>query len=334
MEPIMHPVRKSTCPRVLPLAVVLAVYMAVPHLAVAQSYPSRPVRVIVPFAPGGPNDLFARIVSAGLSQRFGQQFYVENIAGASGNIGTAQAAKAASDGHTLLIAASAFVITPSLFASVPYDPVKDFEPVTLAVTSPHVITVTPSVPAKSLTELVALIRSSPGKYNFAHGGAGVPAHLLGEKFRLTTGLDIVAVPFNGGGPAVASVIGGHTPIGFSALAPAAALIAGGQLRALAVTSKARSKLLPDVATTEEAGYPDIVGDLWVGVLLPARTPKEIVTTLHREIAAILGKPDTVEKLAAVAFEPVASTPEAFASVIKTELESWRKVIQAAKVKAP
>ena len=245
----------------------------VPQAAMAQAYPARPVRMIVTFAPGGTVDVFARIAAEKLSQKLGQNFYVENIAGASGNIATAQAAKAAPDGHTLLMAFSTFVINPSLFATVPYDPLRDFEPVTLAVASTHVITVTPSVPAKTMQELVAAIRATPGKYNFAHGGVGTPAHLLGEQFRTSLNLDIVAVPFNGAGPAIASVIGGHTPIGFGTMASSVAQVQGGQIRALAVTAKARSQLLPDVPTTAEAGLPDIAGDIWVGVMAPAKTPQ-------------------------------------------------------------
>lgn len=300
--------------------------------ASAQSYPSRPVRLVVPFAPGGTVDVFGRIVAEKLTQRLGQNFYVENIAGASGNIATGQVAKAPPDGQTILLAFSTLAINPSLFASVPYDALKDFEPVTLAVSSTHVITVTPTVPAKSLKELVDVIKANPGKYNFAHGGAGTPAHLLGEQFRTSLGLDIVAVPFNGAGPAITSVIGGHTPIGFSTITSASSQITGGQLRALAVTSKARSKQLPDVPTTPEAGFPEIVGDIWIGALVPARTPKEIVALLHREFAAVIADADTQERLTKVGFDPVASTPEAFRQQIETELVTWRKVIQASNLK--
>lgn len=299
----------------------------------AQQYPSKPVRMIVPFGPGGTVDVFARIVAEKLSQRMGQNFYVENVAGASGNIATAQAARSEPDGHTLFMAFSTYVVNPSLFASVPYDALKDLLPVTLAVSATHVITVTPSVPVKSLKELVDVVKANPGKYNFAHGGAGTPAHLLGEQFRLAHVPDMVAVPFNGAGPAIASVIGGHTPVGFSTLASAVSQIEGGQLRALAVTSKARSSQLPNVPTTTEAGFPEIVGDIWVGVMAPARTPPEIIGRLHREFTDIIGQADTRERLAKVGFDPVASTPEAFGRQIAAELDSWRKVIQDAKIKA-
>ncbi len=298
------------------------------------NYPERPVRIVVPFAPGGSVDVFARIAVDKLSQKTSKQFYIENVAGASGNIGAGQVAKAAADGHTVLFAFSSFVVNPSLFASVPYHALNSFEPVTLAVTATHVVTVTPTVQAKSVAELVSLIKATPGKFSFAHGGAGTPAHLLGEQFRLKVGLDMAPVPFNGAGPAVQSVIGGHTQIGITAISPAAPHIAAGTIRAMAVTSKARTRFLPNVPTMVEAGYPDIVGDLWVGVLVPKGTSKDIVAFLHRELSGVLAQKDTQERLSAVGFDTVGSTPEAFGKQLAAELESWRAVIQAAKLKAP
>jgi tripartite-type tricarboxylate transporter receptor subunit TctC len=297
------------------------------------SYPSRPVRLIVTFAPGGTVDIFARIVAQKLSEQHGKQFYVENVAGATGNIGTAQAAKAAPDGHTILFVFSSYVVNPSLFARVPYDAVKDFEPVTVAVASPHVLTIHPSLPAKTAKELVDLIKSNPGKFSYASGGVGTQAHLLGELLRLSLGLDLVHVPFNGAAPAVASVVGGHTPIGFSTLASAASYIKAGNILALGVTSKTRFQLLGEVPTMAEAGYPQIEGDGWVGVLVPAGTPKEIVGLLHREIAKVIALPDVVERLPTLGYYAVASTPEEFAERIKTEIELWGNVIRDAKIKA-
>jgi tripartite-type tricarboxylate transporter receptor subunit TctC len=307
--------------------------LALPWFAWAQAYPARPVRVIVPFAPGGTVDIFARLTTQKLGEHLGKQFYVENIAGATGNIGTGQAAKAAPDGHTILFAFSSFVVNPSLFAKVPYDPLKDFAPITLAVASTHVLTINPSVAARTLDDLVALVKANPGKYSFASGGTGTQAHLLGEQLRLSLGLDLVHVPFNGAGPAIAAVAAGHAPMGFSTLASAAAQISAGQVRALAVTSKARSQLLPSVPTTAEAGYPDIEGDGWVGVFASAGTPKDIITLLHREIVKIIALPEMKERLPTLGFEPVANTPEEFVERIKVELETWGKVIQAANIKA-
>jgi tripartite-type tricarboxylate transporter receptor subunit TctC len=304
-----------------------------PRLASTQSiYPSRPVRVIVPFPPGGAGDIFARPVAQKLGERLGKPFYVDNIAGAGGNAGTGQAAKAAPDGYTVLFAFGSFAVNPSLYAKVPYDPHKDFEPVTLAVAITTALTVNPSVPAKTVKELIDLIRANPGKYSFASPGLGTQPHLTGEQLRLSLALDLVHVPFTGAGPSNTSVVAGHTPIGFSTLAAAVPLITDGKLRVLAVTSKTRSQTLPDVPTMSESGYPDIAGDSWIGVLVPAKTPKDIIGALHREIVQIIGQPDMRERLVTLGYEPVASTPEEFAQFIKTELETWGKVIRAADIK--
>jgi tripartite-type tricarboxylate transporter receptor subunit TctC len=298
----------------------------------AQAYPARAVRMIVPFGPAGPTDAAARLLAQSLSDHFGKQFYVENVPGASANIGTGQAARAAPDGHTILVTVNNLVINPSLFKTVPYDPYRDFEPVSLAVTFASSLTVHPSVPATSVQELVALIRANPGKYNFASPGLGTPSHLLGEQFRVSAGLDILHVPFGGSGPAIASAVGGHTPICFAGVAAAEPQVKDGRLRALAVLSKKRSRGLPDTPTMAEAGYPDIEGDGWVGALLPAHTPKEIVAMLHREIARIVALPDMAERLSALGLDPVGTTPEAFATQIRVEGEKWARIIQAANIK--
>ena len=302
-------------------------------MARAQAYPTRPVRAVVAFAPGGVTDTFARLMAQKLTEQLGKQVYVENIAGASGNIGTGQVAKAAPDGHTILFAFSSHVVNPTLFARVPYDPIKDFDPVTLAVASTTVLTVNPSVPAKTVKELVDLIKANPGKYSFGSAGAGTQAHLAGELFRLSLGLDLVHVPFGGGGPAVAAVVAGHTPISF--VSPQAAMqhVREGTVRALAVTSKTRSQIFPNVPTMAEAGYPEIEGDGWVGILVPAGTPAEIIAILYRDSAKILAQPDMKERLAALGYDVVASTPKEFAARIAVEIEMWAKVIWAANIKA-
>jgi len=316
--------------RVAATAVALA---AVSPITMAQSkYPTRPVRVIVPFPPAGAVDVVARPLIQKLSERLGQQFYVENIAGAGGNIGTGQAAKAPADGHTILMAFSSYVVNPTLYDKLPFDPDRHFDAVTLAAITPTTLIVNPTVPAKSVKELVDLIRTSPGKYSFAHAGLGTQGHLTGEQLRLKLSLDLVPVPFGGGGPTVVSVLGGHTPIGFVALGPAAPNIKDGKLRALAVTGKARSAVLPDVPTMAESGYPDIVGDNWVGVLVPAGTPSEITTLLHREIVQILRDPEMEGHLAALGYESVASTPGEFSELIRAETEMWGKVIKATNIK--
>jgi tripartite-type tricarboxylate transporter receptor subunit TctC len=289
------------------------------------------VRIIVPFQPGGSTDIFARLAAQKLTEHFGKQFYVENIAGATGNVGTAQAARAAPDGHTLLIAFSSYVVNPTLFAKLPFDPDTDLVPVTLAVSAPNLVTVNPSLPARNLKELVALIKANPGKYTYTSGGVGTQGHLLGEMLRLSQALDIVHVPFNGAAPAIASAMAGHTPIAWSTIASAAQALETGQLRPLAVASKRRSQLLSDVPTTAEAGYPDIQGDSWVGLLAPAGTPNEIIGAVQREIAAIIALPEVKERLPTLGFEAVASTPEEFAIRIKVETEIWGKVIRAANI---
>jgi tripartite-type tricarboxylate transporter receptor subunit TctC len=316
----------------LHLAAGAAAPPVVSRIARAQAYPTRPVRAVVAFAPGGVTDTFARLMAQKLTEQLGKQVYVENIAGASGNLGTGQVAKAAADGYTILFAFSSHVVNPTLFARVPYDPIKDFDPVTLAVASTTLLTVNPSVPAKTVKELVDLIKANPGKYSFGSAGAGTQAHLAGEQFRLSLGLDLVHVPFGGGGPAVAAVVAGHTPISFGSPQAAMQHVREGTVRALAVTSKRRSQIFPDVPTMTEAGYPQIEGDSWVGILVPAGTPAEIIAVLYRESSKILAQPDMKERLAALGYDLVASTPKEFATRIAAEIEMWAKVIRAANIK--
>ncbi len=317
----------------LRLAAGAAALVAVPRVGTAQAYPARPVRVIVPFAPAGPTDVFARLMAQKLSEQLGAQFYVENIAGAGGNIGAGRAAQSSPDGYTLLVNGANHVVNPALYQRVPYDPTKDFDPVTLAVTAPAVLTVNPTLPVDTVRDLVALIRAHPGKYSYASPGVGTPPHLVGELFRLSLGLDLVHVPFNGGGPAIASAVAGHTPISFGSMAPAVPLVKDGKLRALAVSSKTRSHALPDVSTMTEAGYPDVAGESWFAVVAPAGTSKDIIALLQREIAQAIVAPDMKERLATLGYEPVASTPEECAAQFRTEIAKWGKVIGEAGIKA-
>src|ERR1700720_3800700 len=298
----------------------------------AQAYPARPVRVIVPFAPGGPTDVFARLMAQKLSEQMGVQFYVENIAGAGGNIGAGRAAQSTPDGYTLLVNGANHVVNPALYQRVPYDPTKDFDPVTMAVTAPAVLTVNPTLPVDTVRDLVTLIKAHPGKYSYASPGVGTPPHLVGELFRLSLGLDLVHVPFNGGGPAVASAVAGHTPISFGSTAPAGPLVRDGTLRALAVTTKSRSHALPDVPTMAEAGYPEVAGESWFVVVVPAGAPAEIVALLHREIAKMMQLPDMKERLATLGYKPVVNTPAECAALLKTEMVRWGKVIRDAGIK--
>ena len=238
--------------RFLMLAAGAAAFAARPRVACAQSYPSRPVRVVVPFAPGGPTDIFARLIVQKLSDQLGKQFYIENVPGASGSIGTAQAAKAAPDGHTILLNVSSFAINPVFFAKVPYDPIREFEPITLAATNDVVIVAHPSVPARTMAELIAQMKGG-AKFTFSSGGTGAVTHLLGEQLKQSLGVDLVHVPYNGAGPAIAAVVAGHVPLSISSSPPAMPHIAEGRLRALAVSGKRRSLSLPDVPTMVEAG---------------------------------------------------------------------------------
>jgi tripartite-type tricarboxylate transporter receptor subunit TctC len=296
-------------------------------------YPDRPVRIIVPFAPAGPTDIFARVIAQKLTERLGKQFYVENQPGAGGNIGMGNAARAAPDGYSFAIVSSSFMVNPGLYPKVPYDADKDFIPVTLAAYAPNVMVVNPSVPVASVKELAAYITANPGKFNFAHAGIGTTPHLTGEMFKLAQKLDLVSVPFNGSGPAIQSTIGGHTPIAFVVLSPAVPPVKQDQLRALAVLSKARSPALPDVPTMSEAGFPGIEADTWQCVIVPAGTPRPIVDLIQSEFAVIVALPDVKEKLEALGFVPVANKPEEFAAQVKAELARWKKVVAAGNIKA-
>jgi tripartite-type tricarboxylate transporter receptor subunit TctC len=315
------------------LAIALVLFAAGVASATAQTYPSRPVRLIVPFAPGGPTDVFARLIAQKMSEQTGKQFYVENVGGAGGNAGHGRAAQAAPDGYTVLVTGGSHVNNPFLYNHVPYDPIKDFDAVTLAVDSAVVLTVHPSVPAQSVKDLVALIRASAGKFSYASPGTGTPPQLVGALFRLSLDLDLVHVPFSGGGPAIGSTVAGHTPISFGAMAPAVPLVKDGQLRALAVTSKTRTQALPDVPTMAEAGYPEVEGSSWTAVAVPAGTPKEIIALLNRMIVGIVALPDIKARLGALGYEPIGNTPDECTAFFKAEMAKWSKVIRAAGIRA-
>jgi tripartite-type tricarboxylate transporter receptor subunit TctC len=298
----------------------------------AQGYPNRPVRVVVGFPAGGPTDIIARLVAQRLSDSLGQQFYIENIGGAGGNTASGQVARGTPDGYTIMAISTGFMVNPSLYAKVPYDPVKDFSAVSLVAVSPNVVVVNPQVPAKTLPELVQLIRDNPGKYSYAGPGVGSTPHLGGEQFRLTYKLDLIHIPFAGAAPAVQSTVGGHTPIAFTALPSSMAAIQAGQVRAIGIAATERAEQLPNVPTFAEQGIKDQEADTLTGIVAPAGTPKEIVELLSREIAKGVARPEIKERLAVLGFKPVANTPDEFAARIKLEMEKWSKVVRDANLR--
>jgi tripartite-type tricarboxylate transporter receptor subunit TctC len=315
------------------LAALVTLTLAGAAMAQAPAdYPNKAVRIIVPFAPGGPTDVVGRMFALKLSESMAQQFYVENLPGAGGNIGIAAAAKAPADGYTILVVSTGFMVNPSLYAKVPYDPIKDFTPLTLVAVSPNVLFVHPSVPATTVKELIDLIKRNPGKYSYAHASIGSTPHLSGELLKLTFGLDLVTVPFTSAALAVNSTLGGHTPIGITALPPAVANIKEGKLRGLAVMAVKRPAALADVPTLAEAGVPDQEADTLTGLVMPAGTPNEIVARLNREIVRIGNLPDVNERLQSIGFNPVLNTPDEFGTRIKAEMEKWGKVVRDAKLR--
>ncbi|MGA7485333.1 MAG: tripartite tricarboxylate transporter substrate binding protein [Xanthobacteraceae bacterium] len=313
------------------LASCAALLLAPAAWAQGRGYPDRPVKIIVPFAAGGPTDVVARLITQKLTERFGQQFYIENMAGAGGNLGMAAAARSPADGYTILFASSSYTVNPSLYAKAPYDPDRDFAPVTKAAGSPNGLFVNLDIPAKSVSELVELLKANPGKYTFASPGIGTTPHLSSELFKLTFGLDFALAPFPGGGPSIQSVVAGHTPMCFQAIPPATPLVKAGKLRALAITAKARVPALPDVPTLDEVGIKGQEAETMQGVLAPAGTPKAIVDLLQAEIARIVNLPDINAKMLALGLEPSGMSPAEFAAYIKTDVAKWKKVIADAKI---
>jgi tripartite-type tricarboxylate transporter receptor subunit TctC len=294
-------------------------------------YPNKPVKIIVPFAAGGPTDVVARLIAQKLSEKLGQQFYIEDMTGAGGNIGMGAAARSPGDGYTILFVSSSYTVNPSLYAKMPFDAEKDLAPVTKAAGSPNALFVNPSIPAKSVHELVDLLKANPGKYTFASPGIGTTPHLASELFKLTFGLDFALAPFPGGGPSIQSVVAGHTPICIQAIPPAMELVRAGKLRALGLTALTRSPALPDVPTFDELGVKNQESETMQGVLVPAGTPKPIIDLLQSEIARIVRLPDVNDKLVAQGLEASGMSTAEFAAYIKADIAKWKKVISEAKI---
>jgi tripartite-type tricarboxylate transporter receptor subunit TctC len=312
------------------LAVCAAFLVAALTTTAATAYPDRTVKIIVPFAAGGPTDVVARLIAQQLSNRLGQQFYVENRPGAGGNIGMADVAHAAADGYTILMASSSYVVNPSLYKNCPYD-ANEFVPVTLAAVTPNALIVNPSVSAQSVQELLALIKANPGKYSFASPGIGTTPHLASELFRSTYHLDFALAVYRGGAPAAEAVLANETSMAFIAMSPATSLVKAGKLHALAVTTKTRSTALPEVPTVAEAGLIGQESETMQGVFVPNGTPKEIADLLQREIAAIVEMPDIKSKMVPLGFEPVGSSSTEFAAYVAAEIAKWKGVIGDAKI---
>ena len=301
--------------------------------AVAQSYPSKPVKLVVPYPAGGANDIIARILAQKLAEGLGGSFFVEDTAGAGGTIGTGQAANAAADGTTILVANQDLIVQPIIKAKVPYDPFKSFTPVSLVVSAPEMIVVHPSLPVKDLKGLIALLKANPGKYSYASPGYGTTPHLACVwLFNLENGIDITHVPFQGAAPAVQSALAGQTPVFHSVLPVVAPHIRAGTLHALAVAARSRTAYFPDVPTIAEAGYPGHEVGFWMGVFVPADTPKDLVNLLNKQVARIMALPDVEERMATIGFDPTLSTSEELADHMRAETNKWLKVVRQANIK--
>ena len=320
--------------RVVALWFVSALLCATPAFAQdAKDYPNKPIRFIVPYPPAGGTDIVARILTEPLAAALGQPIVIENRGGAGGNVGTDVAAKAAPDGYTVLFTLSSHTINPKLYEKLPFDVEKDFVPISLAALVPQILVANPSVPANNVTEVIALAKREPGKLNYASVGTGSPAHIAGELFKLKAGVDIVHVPYKGGGPAITDTLGGQVQLAFVSIPAALQYVKAGKLKALAVTSDKRSLAAPDIPTIAESGVPDCVVNSWYGALAPAKTPPAIVAKLQAAFVKVLALPEVKERLFLQGAEAASSTSAEFDRRIRDELKQWEYVIREAKIKA-
>jgi tripartite-type tricarboxylate transporter receptor subunit TctC len=314
-------------------AAIAAFGLAFAATAVAQDYPTRPVKIIVPFAPGGVTDNSARVIADALGKRLGQPVIVENRPGASGNIGSTQVAQSPPDGYTLVLGFDGtMVINPHVFAKMPFDTLKDFAPVTKLGDAALLLVAHPSVPAKNMKEFLALAKAKPQPWPYGTSGTGGTPHLAGELLKLRTGIDFVHVPYKGGGQAITDVLGGQIPLVFTAIATAQQHVKAGKLTPLGVPSPNRSAALPDVPTFIESGLPGFEAVSWVGIFAPAGTPRPVIDKLQREIAAVLKTDAVKERYAALGIEPVGNTPEEFTAQVRADLARWQDVVKAANIK--
>jgi len=322
----MYIVRRLLSPSLAALFAALSLAASGP--ALAQAYPAKPIRLVIPFPPGGPLDLAGRAIGQKMQEDWGQPVVVENKPGAGGNIGADAVAKSAPDGYTLVMGAlSTHAVNPHLFAKMPYDALKDFAPVSMVAITPNVLVVNPSVPANNVRELVALAKASPGKLSFASGSNGSAGHLAGELFKTLAGIDIVHVPYKGGAPAMQDLLGGQVQFMFDNLANSTQQLKAGKLKAFAVTTAKRSALAPELPTMAEVGVPGFDISTWYGIMAPAGTPPEVVRKLNAEIVKILASDDMRERLKAQGAEPAPMTPEEFTAFIRAEWNKYAKIVK-------
>ncbi|MEI6721891.1 MAG: tripartite tricarboxylate transporter substrate binding protein [Betaproteobacteria bacterium] len=314
------------------LLLVLLISTLTPILASAQGWPQKPIRMVIPYPPGGPTGVMGRLVATKLPELLGQPVIVDNKPGASGQMGAADVAKAAPDGYTFLTNASIHVINPHVYSKPLVDPIREFTPVALIGVVPLVMVVPPMQPAKDVKEFIAWAKANPGKVNFASASSASAQHLAGEHFKQVTGIDMQHVPYNGSGPALADLVGGHVQLMFDSLPSSMSFIRSGKLKALGASSPKRLAVLPDVPTLIEAGVPDFDLTTWYGVWAPAGTPKDIVARMNAEIVRLVVLPDMKEKLAGLGVEASAFTPEQFAAFNRTEYERWGRIVRAANIK--
>jgi tripartite-type tricarboxylate transporter receptor subunit TctC len=308
------------------------VLVALSGVAAAQDYPNRPVRLVVPFPPGGINDIVGRVIAQHLGDRLGKQVIVENRGGAGGVVGSEFVANAPKDGHTLLIVSLAGAVNPWLY-TLPYDPVKSFAPVAMLVAAPNVVAVNPGLPVNNIKELVAMAKAKPGELQYASSGVGTFLHLAGELFKVTADVDILHIPFRGAGPALIDVVGGHTKVVFGSVTSSAVHIRAGKLRALGVGSMTRSPVLPEVPTVTEAGVPGYEASNWIGLVATAGTPEPIVARLHKEISEILDSPEVRKLFADEGADVVHMSSAQFGAYMTSEIDKWGRVVKQAGIKA-
>ena len=314
-----------------PLLAVLCTFLLAGN-CLAQDYPNKPVRFIVPYAPGGSSDILARTLGQKLAEAMGQPFIIDNRPGAGSMVGTDALAKSPADGYTIILSDMPHTINPSINSKVPYDPVKDFSPVTVISVSPMFLFVHSSFEAKSVKELIALAKAQPNKFAIASGGNGATTHLVAELLQASAGIKLTHVPYKGAGPAIADVAAGQVPITFTSMATAAPLVKAGRLRVLGVTSSKRLAAFPDVPTFEESGLTGLTFEHWWGIMAPARTPAAVVAKLHGEIVKALAAPDVRDRFTALAVEPRTNTPDQFRALIESDLARWAKVVRDAGIK--